>query len=384
MKRIYLDHAATTPVDKEVLEAMKPFFRKKFGNASSIHSLGREAKNALDESREKIAGKVNSEPDGLVFTSGGTESNNLALKGVMFSNRKRGRHLITSRVEHDCVLNSCRWLEKQGFEVTYLPVDEYGFVDLNELEASIREDTVLVSIIHGNNEIGTLNPLDRIGKICSERGVYLHTDACQSFTKVPIDVKRDNIDLLTINSHKIYGPKGVGALYIRKGVRIDPLLHGGGHEFNRRSGTENIPGIVGFAKATEVTRERDILHMTKLRDRLIKTIPREIPHSRLNGHPTERLCNNTNFSFNYIEGESLLLRLDVKGICASTGSACSSHSLEPSHVLMSTGMKPEYSHGSLRLTLGKDNTLNEIGYTLDALRESVEDLRRISPFYNAN
>lgn len=384
MKRIYLDHAATTPVDKEVLEAMKPFFRKKFGNASSIHSLGREAKNALDESREKIAGKVNSEPDGLVFTSGGTESNNLALKGVMFSNHKRGRHLITSRVEHDCVLNSCRWLEKQGFEVTYLPVDEYGFVDLNELEASIREDTVLVSIIHGNNEIGTLNPLDRIGKICSERGVYLHTDACQSFTKVPIDVKRDNIDLLTINSHKIYGPKGVGALYIRKGVRIDPLLHGGGHEFNRRSGTENIPGIVGFAKATEVTRERDILHMTQLRDRLIKTISREISHSRLNGHPTERLCNNTNFSFNYIEGESLLLRLDAKGICASTGSACSSHSLEPSHVLMSIGMKPEYAHGSLRLTLGKDNTLNEIEYTLDAVRESVEDLRRISPFYNAN
>ena len=378
MKIIYLDHAATTLADREVVNSMMPYFTEKFGNASSLHSAGQEAKKALESSREKIAGKVNSNPRELVFTSGGTESVNLALKGVAFANRKKGKHIITSRVEHDCVLNSCKWLEKQGFEVTYLPADRYGLIGLKELENTIRKDTVLVSIIHGNNEIGTINPIGKIGKICREREVYFHTDACQSFTKVPIDVEKQNIDLLTINSHKIYGPKGVGALFIRKGVRIEPLAHGGGHEFNLRSGTENIPGIVGFAKAPEVTKQKDIEHMTGLRDKLIKEISK-IPDSRLNGHPEKRLCNNANFSFKYVEGESMVLMLDAKGICVSTGSACSSYSLEPSHVLRAIGLTPEDAHGSIRLTIGKENTIEEIKYTIDALKETIERLRAMSP-----
>ena len=379
MKRIYLDHAATTPIAKEVMKAMQPFFDKSFGNASSVHTLGREAREAIDDSREIIGKKLNAKNHTVIFTSGGTESNNFAIKGVAFANRKKGKHIITSKIEHECVLNSCRWLEKQGFEVTYLPVDKEGFVNLNELEKAIRKDTILVSIIHANNEIGTIEPIEEIGKICSKHEVYFHTDACQSFTKVPINLKKQNIDLLTINAHKIYGPKGIGALVIRDGVKIDPLLHGGGHEFGFRSGTENVPGIIGFAKAVEIAKEKDVEHMRKLRDILIKGAL-EIENSRLNGPRERRLCNNANFSFKYIEGESLVLYLDMKGIEASTGSACSSRSLEPSHVLLAIGLTPEDAHGSIRMSVGRENTKDEMKYTLEVLKESVEILRKISPF----
>ena len=379
MKRIYLDHAATTPIAKEVMKAMQPFFDKSFGNASSVHTLGREAREAIDDSREIIAKKLNAKNHTVIFTSGGTESNNFALKGIAFANRKKGKHIITSKIEHECVLNSCRWLEKQGFEVTYLPVDKEGFVNLNELEKAIRKDTILVSIIHANNEIGTIEPIEEIGKICSKHEVYFHTDACQSFTKVPINLKKQNIDLLTINAHKIYGPKGIGALVIRDGVKIDPLLHGGGHEFGFRSGTENVPGIIGFAKAVEIAKEKDVEHMRKLRDILIEGALK-IENSRLNGPRERRLCNNANFSFKYIEGESLVLHLDMKGIEASTGSACSSRSLEPSHVLLAIGLTPEDAHGSIRMSVGRENTKDEMKYTLEVLKESVEILRKISPF----
>jgi len=379
MKKIYLDHAATTPIAKEVMEAMQLYFGQKFGNASSVHALGREAREAIDDSREIIARKLNAKNHTVIFTSGGTESNNFTIKGVAFANRKKGKHIITSKIEHECVLNSCRWLEKQGFEITYLPVDKEGFVDLDELEKAIRKDTILVSIIHANNEIGTIEPIEEIGKICSEHGIYFHTDACQSFTKVPINLKKQKIDLLTINAHKIYGPKGIGALVIRGGVKIDPLLHGGGHEFGFRSGTENVPGIVGFAKAVEIAKEKDVEHMKKLRDILIKGAF-EIEDSRLNGSRERRLCNNANFSFKYVEGESLVLHLDMKGIEASTGSACSSRSLEPSHVLLNIGLTPEDAHGSIRLSVGRENTKDEMKYTIEVLKESVDILRKISPF----
>ena len=379
MKKIYLDHAATTPIAKEVMEAMQLYFGQKFGNASSVHALGREAREAIDDSREIIARELNAKNHTVIFTSGGTESNNFTIKGVAFANRKKGKHIITSKIEHECVLNSCRWLEKQGFEITYLPVDKEGFVDLDELEKAIRKDTILVSIIHANNEIGTIEPIEEIGKICSEHGIYFHTDACQSFTKVPINLKKQKIDLLTINAHKIYGPKGIGALVIRGGVKIDPLLHGGGHEFGFRSGTENVPGIVGFAKAVEIAKEKDVEHMKKLRDILIKGAF-EIEDSRLNGSRERRLCNNANFSFKYVEGESLVLHLDMKGIEASTGSACSSRSLEPSHVLLNIGLTPEDAHGSIRLSVGRENTKDEMKYTIEVLKESVDILRKISPF----
>lgn len=376
---IYLDTAATTRVDQEVVKVMMPYFTDKFGNASSLHSSGREAEKALSDSRKTISEKVNAKNHRLVFTSGGTESNNFALKGVAFANREKGKHIITSRVEHDCVLNACKWLEKQGFEITYLPVDREGFVDLNGLEKAIRKDTILVSIIHANNEIGTIEPLTEIGKICSDRGVYFHTDACQSFTKVPINLEKQNIDLLTINSHKIYGPKGVGGLFVRQGVRADPLLHGGGHEFGLRSGTENVSGIVGFAKAAEMMKEDHVEHMARLRDMLIKGAL-EIEDSWLNGPTKDRLCNNANFTFRFIEGESLVVHMDMKGIAASTGSACSSNTLEPSHVLSAIGLKPEESHGSIRMSVGRENTKGEIEYTLEVLKDAVEKLRKISPF----
>ena len=378
MKRIYLDYAATTPMDPEVKKAMEPYHDVMFGNSSSLHMEGREAERALEKSREIISKKLRARNHRLIFTSGGTESNNMSLKGVAFANRGRGRHIITTRIEHDCVLNSCRWLEKQGFEVTYLPVDREGFVDPGKLEDAIRKDTLIASVIHANNEIGTIEPLKEIGDICSRHGVYLHTDACQSFTKSPIDLSKVKIDLLTINAHKIHGPKGVGGLAIREGVKIDPLLHGGGHEFGLRSGTVNVPGIVGFAKAVEIAKDKYIEHMTKLRDQLIKGVL-DIPDSWLNGPVRERLCNNAHFSFRYIEGESLIVHLDLKGISTSTGSACSSKSLEPSHVLMAIGLKPEEAHGSIRVSLGKWNTKEEIDYAIEAIHEAVGTLRKISP-----
>ncbi len=374
---VYLDNAASTKVDENVVKAMLPYLTDKYGNASSFHQSGQEAKEALENSREIIAKKLNAKPEEIIFTSGGTESNNLALKGVAFANREKGSHIITSMIEHDCVLSTCKWLEKHDFKVTYLDVDEGGFVNPKDVEKAITKDTILVSIIHGNNEIGTIEPIEDIAKICREKGVYFHIDACQSFTKVLIDAK--NFDLITINSHKIHGPKGVGALYIKKGTKIDSMMQGGGHEFSLRAGTENVSGIVGFAKAAEVADEKDIKHMARLRDMLIEGVLKKISDVQLNGPRENRLCNNVNMAFNFIEGESLMMHLDGEGVMVSTGSACSSKSLEPSHVLTSIGLKPEIAHGSIRMSLSKYTTKKEIEYTIDNLAEAVKKLREISP-----
>lgn len=380
MKRIYMDHAGTTPMYPDVLKAMEPFFREHFGNPSSIHFSGREAEKALSDSRKKIAEFLGVSNEEIIFTSGGTESDNLALKGVAFANKDKGKHIITSEIEHKAILQTCEWLEKQGFSITYLPVDKYGIVSLEELEKSIRDDTILVSIMHANNEIGTIEPIDEIGKICKKHEVYFHTDAVQTFGKIPI--KMENIDLLSMSSHKLYGPRGVGALFVRRGVKIEPILHGGNQEMGRRSGTENVVGIVGFAKAVEIAKrnmKKESERLTKLRDRLIKDVL-EIPDCWLNGHPTKRLPGNAHFCFRYIEGESLILYLDMKGIAASTGSACSSKELKPSHVLLAIGLKHEEAHGSLRLTLGRDNSDEDVEYVLSVLPEVVENLRKMSPF----
>ena len=379
MKTIYLDNAATTPVDERVLKAMMPYFNEKYGNASSLHQKGQEAKMALEESREVIAKSIGAKPDEIIFTSGGTESNNLAVKGLSFAYPDK-KHIITSKIEHDCVLNSCKWLESRGYRVTYLNVDKEGFIDLKELERAITKDTLLVSIIHGNNEIGTIQPLEEIGKICKERKVFFHTDACQSYTKTLLDVKKMNLDLVTLNAHKIYGPKGVGALCLREGIKIIPISHGGGHEKNRRSGTENISSIVGFAEAVKIANSSDVKKIAKLRDKLIEGLE-NIPGSKLNGpRGDKRLVNNVNFSFENVEGEAVGGLLDAKGICSSTGSACSSKSLEPSHVLIAIGLKPEEAHGSLRLSLSKFNTEEEIDYVLEVLPKIINRLRKISPF----
>jgi cysteine desulfurase len=380
-KRVYMDYAATTPVASEVLEAMRPYFSEKFGNASSVHSYGREAKKVLEESRAALAKKLNAEPDEIIFTSGGTESNNLALKGVMLQNKERGRHVITSKIEHSSILNPCKWLEHQGFEVTYLDVDEFGVVDPLEAERAIRNNTILISIGHANNEIGTVQNIEEIGKVAKKERVLFHTDACQSFTKEILDVEDMGLDLVTINSHKIRGPKGVGALYVRSGVKIMPIAHGGAHEHSLRAGTEDVAGIVGFAAAAELMKQKDITHMADLRDRLITKVIKEVPKVKLNGHPKQRLCNNANFTFAGIEGEALLLRLDLQGIAVSTGSACSSHSLQPSHVLLAIGLKPEESHGSLRLTVGPENTKEDVDYVVSAIKTEVAALRDISPLW---
>ena len=383
MKRIYMDYAATTPVDPRVVKEMEPYFNQKFGNTMSIHSAGRAAKAAIDDAREKVAKLMKANAQELVFTGSATESNNFALKGIAFANRKKGNHIIVSSIEHDCVLNSARWLEKQGFKITYIPVDQYGLVDPKEVEKAITKQTILVSVMHANNEIGTIEPIEEIGKVCRKKGVYFHTDAAQSFGKVPIDVKKMNLDLVTVNAHKMYGPQGVGALYIRKGVVIDPLLHGGGHEFGLRSSTSNVAGFVGFGKAAELRRKEmdsEAKTLTKMRDRLIKGVLEKIDDSHLNGHPIKRLPNNANFWFAFIEGEALVLHLDMEGIDASTGSACSSSSLEPSHVLTAIGLKHDQAHGSLRLSLGKYNTEKDIDYVLKVLPGIVKNLRVISPF----
>lgn len=380
-----MDHGATSRVDPEVVKAMQPYFTEYFGNASSLHSFGREAKKVLEESRETVANFIGAKKNEIIFTAGGTESDNMAIKGVAYKNQKKGNHIITSAIEHPAVLETCKYLEKQGFEVTYLPVYSEGIIRVEDLENAIRENnnkTILITIMHANNEIGTIQPIEEIGKIAKEKNIYFHTDAVQSVGKIPVDVDAMNIDLLSISSHKIYGPKGVGALYIRKGTKIEPLVHGGGHEFGLRSTTENIPGIVGLAKAIELRKERmqeDLEKLTPLRDYLIRGVLTNIEESYLNGHLTQRLPNNANFYFKYIEGESLILNLDRKGIAASTGSACSSTKLEPSHVLLAIGLKPEYAHGSLRITLGRENTKEEVEYVLEALIEVVEKLRAISP-----
>ncbi len=382
MRKIYLDHAATTPMVPEVVGVMNDFFDGCYGNASSLHVFGQESRKAVEEARKAVSGLINADPSEVVFTSGGTEADNTAIKGVAFANKERGNHIITTKIEHDAVLKTCRYLEGSGFEITYLDVDDKGMVDPRDVKSAITGKTILVSIMHANNEIGTVQPIGEIGAICRESGVYFHTDAVQTFGKLPIDVMGMNVDLLSVSAHKIYGPKGVGALYVRNGVRIEPIMHGGGHERGLRSGTENVPAIAGFAKACELAKSdmaAEAERLTQLRDRLIDGIL-GIPGTRLNGHPEKRLPNNVNISFKGIEGEGLVLRLDDKGIAASTGSACSSHSLEPSHVLLAIGLEHGDAHGSLRLTLGRQTTEEDVEYVLRELPGVVESLREISPF----
>ena len=375
---VYLDNASTTPLDPRVLEAMLPYLRDKFGNASSVHGAGREARDAVERAREIIAKSIGADAVEVIFTSGGTEANNFAIKGVAFANKDKGRHIITSKIEHESVLEPLKWLEKRGFEVTYLGVDEHGFVDPSDVEREMRKDTILVTIMHANNEIGTVEPIRDIARVCEEKGVYFHTDACQSFLKENLNIHDFGIALATVNAHKVYGPKGVGALIVREGVRITPILHGGGHEFGRRSGTENVAGIVGFAKAVEVFTPEHVEHMRGLRDKLINRVLEEIEGARLNGHPTKRLCNNANFTIPGVEGEALVLRLDKRGVMCSTGSACSSHTLRASHVLLAIGLGAEEAHSSLRMTVGKDNSKDDIDYAVDVLKEEVAVLRKIS------
>ena len=381
MKRIYMDHSATTPVAPEVLEAMLPYFSEKFGNASSLHSFGLEAKEALEESREKVAGLLGAKPEEIIFTAGGTESDNLALKGIARKNQKSGKHIITTRVEHPAILECCRKLEKEGFEVTYLPVTNEGLVEIATLESAIRSDTILISVMHANNEVGTIQPLEEIGRLAAEKDIYLHTDAVQSVGKIPTDVNKLGVDLLSLSAHKLYGPKGVGALYIRNGTRLESIIQGGGHERGLRSGTENIAGIVGLARAAVLAGETMTMEaerLTRLRDRLAELVLLKVKESWINGTMKMRLPGNLNFGFKYVEGESLLLFLDSIGISVSTGSACSSHKLEPSHVLLSLGLKPEECHGSLRITLGRSNTVEEVDYAALGIARAVERFRGIS------
>ncbi|HUT39004.1 MAG TPA: cysteine desulfurase NifS [Methanoregula sp.] len=383
-RTIYMDHSATTFVKPEVLDAMIPYFTEHFGNPSSIYNIARESRKAIDAARVQTAKALGADPDEIYFTSGGSESDNWAIKGVALANRKRGNHIITTPIEHHAVLHTCQFLEKEGFEVTYLPVDKFGLVDPAELEKAITDKTILISIMYANNEIGTIEPIEELGAIARKHKIYFHTDAVQVIGNIPIDVKAQNIDLLSLSAHKFYGAKGVGALYIKKGVRIENLIHGGGQERRRRAGTENIAGIVGLGKAIEMATVDIPGHNAKIsamRDRLIKGVLETIPYTRLNGHPEKRLPGNFNVSFEFIEGESMLLWLDDEGICASTGSACTSGSLEPSHVLLATGLPVEISHGSLRLTLGDANTENDVDFVLDVLPKVVTKLRDMSPLY---
>ena len=382
MKNIYLDNAATTKVDEKVVKAMLPYFSEKYGNASSQHLVGQEAKRALEEARGVIAKSIGAKYDEIIFTGSGTESNNLMLKGLFFNEKDKGNgknHIITTKIEHDCIMNSCKWLEKQGARITYLNVDKQGFIDLDELKKEINENTLVVSVIHGNNEIGSIQDLEAIGEICHEKGVYFHTDACQSYTKTKINVNKQNLDFVTLNAHKIHGPKGIGALYIRSGIKITPLLHGGGHEFGIRSSTENVAEIVGFAKAVKTIGFFDRKKIEKLRERLIQSILK-IPKTQLNGAVGDkRLCNNINICFNNIEGEAIGGYLDSYGISSSTGSACSSNTLKTSHVLKAIGLTDLQSNTSIRLSLSKYNTEEEIDYTLEVLNKVVEKLRKMSP-----
>ncbi|MCX6661838.1 MAG: cysteine desulfurase NifS [Euryarchaeota archaeon] len=388
MKRIFLDHASTTKVDEEIIQAMLPYFSKFFGNPSSIHAFGREAREAIDTARAHVGDIIGARDDEIIFTAGGTESDNLAIKGIAYLNKEKrttkGPHIITSTIEHPGVLEVCRYLETQGFQVKYLPVDNQGLIDLETLQTSISKNTFLLSFMFANNEIGTIEPIEEIGKIAQELEITFHTDAVQAVTKVPIDVKKHHIDMLALSSHKIYGPKGIGALYIRNGVQIQPIIHGGGHEKGMRSSTLNTPGIVGLGKACELAKKRmttDNSRMKTLRDNLIKNIS-QIEESYLNGHPEKRLVNNAHFRFTGIEGESLLLGLDEEGIATSTGSACSSQKLQASHVLLAIGLDPVQAHGSLRISLGRENTKEEITFVSKVLPQIVERLRTMSPLWN--
>ncbi len=381
---IYFDHAATTPVKPEVLEAMLPYFSEKYGNASSVYKLAQENKKAIDNARRVVAQLLGAQPNEIFFTSGGTESDNWALRGIASSLKEKGNHLITTKIEHHAVLHTCQYLESQGFEVTYLDVDENGLVTAEQVAKAIKTDTILISIIYANNEIGTIMPIAEIGKVAKEHGVIFHTDAVQAVGQIPIDVNRQHIDLLSLSGHKFYGPKGIGALYLRRGIKIPSLLHGGGQERGRRAGTENVPGIVGLATAMDLAYqnlERKNTKIKALRDQLINGIYKRIPFCRLNGHREQRLPNNVNFSFDFIEGESLLLLLDFEGIAASSGSACTSGSLDPSHVLLALGLPHEQAHGSIRFTLGEDNTREEVDLLLEKLPPFVQKLRALSPLY---
>ncbi len=381
---VYMDNAATTPVKKEVLNAMIPYFTEKYGNASSIYRLGRESKAALDESRDKVAKVLNAKSKEIFFTSGGSEADNWAIKGVALANRDKGNHIITTKIEHHAVLHTCEYLQRNGFDITYLDVNEYGVIDIDQLKNSITDKTVLISIMFANNEIGTIQPIKEIGQIAHEKKIYFHTDAVQAIGNIEIDVNELNIDLLSLSAHKIYGPKGVGALYIRQGVKIHPYIHGGAQEKNRRAGTENIAGIVGLAEAVDLAYRNIDEHnetVTKLRNKLINDITKNIKYARLNGHPEQRLPGNVNFSFEFIEGEALLLSLDMVGIEGSSGSACTSGSLDPSHVLLAIGLPHEIAHGSLRLSLGDFNTEEEVDYVVENLVKIVDRLRQMSPLY---
>lgn len=381
---IYFDHGATTFVRPEVIAKMLPYFGLSYGNPSSIYNLARSAKHAVDSARATIAECINAKADEIYFTGCGSESDNWALKGVLSANKKKGNHIITSAIEHHAIISTCEYLEKQGYEVTYVPVDEFGMVNPADIEAAITDKTVLISVMFANNEIGTIEPVKEIGEIAKKHNIYFHTDAVQAVGHIPVDVEDMNIDLLSMSAHKFNGPKGIGALYIKKGVKIDNLIHGGGQEKSKRAGTENVPSIVGMAEALRLACLEMEEHNKKLieyRDKIITEIQQTIPYVKLNGHPTKRLPGNVNFSFNYIEGESLLLSLDLKGISASTGSACASGSLDPSHVLLGIGLSHEVAHGSLRITLGYENENHEVNYLLQVLPEIVEKLRAMSPLY---
>lgn len=381
---IYMDNAATTPVRPEVLEAMLPYFTEKFGNPSSIYSISAATKKAVTDARELLAGTIHTTAENIYFTAGGSESDNWALKAAAEAYEQKGKHIITTKIEHHAILHTCEYLEQKGFEVTYLDVDENGLVDLETLEKAIRPDTILISIMFANNEIGTIEPVAEIGRIAHEHGVLFHTDAVQAYTQVPIDVEAMNIDMLSASAHKIHGPKGIGFLYIRRGVKIRSFVHGGAQERRRRAGTENVPGIIGFAKAAEVA-TKNMEEITdkerKVRDYLIARIEKEIPYARLNGDREKRLPNNVNFCFRFIEGESMLIMLDGKGICASSGSACTSGSLDPSHVLLAIGLPHEIAHGSLRLSISDETTTEEADFVVDELKKIIERLRSMSPLY---
>ena len=382
---IYLDHSATSPVDPEVFKAMEPYFINSYGNASTLYSFGREARKVMEESRKMVASLIGADPDEIIFTSGGTESDNISIKGTAYRLKDKGNHIITSNIEHPAVDETCKYLEKNGFEVTYLPAGEEGIVKVEDLEKAITDKTILITIMHANNEVGTIQPIKEIGKVARKHKIYFHTDAVQSVGKIPVDVNELNVDMLSLSAHKLYGPKGIGALYIKKGVRLEPIFHGGGHEKGIRPGTENIAGIVGLGKACQIAEENleeTMQYVTSLRDEIIEKVLSEVEESYLNGHPTKRLPNNINFRFTSIEGESLVLHLDSKGIASSTESACSSKNQEPSHVLTALGLENVDAYGSLRLTLGKENKKEEIDYIVESVKESVEKLRKLSPLWS--
>jgi cysteine desulfurase len=382
MRRIYLDHAATTPTHPEVVKAVLPYFTEAFGNPSSIYSYGQEAKGAVEEARTKVAELIGARSEEIVFTSGGTEADNSALKGIAFANEHKGNHIITTSIEHPAVLEVCKFLEKRGLKITYLAVDKYGLVNPDDVKKAITNKTIIISVMHANNEVGTIEPVEEIGKIAREAGICFHSDAVQTVGHIPVNVNKLKVDLLSISGHKFYGPKGVGALYVRKGAKLVSLMHGGEQERRRRPGTENVPAIVGLGKAVELAgqeMDKEAERLAYLRDKLIKGLREKIDHIRLNGHPKRRLPNNVNVSIDFVEGESMLLNLDLEGICASTGSACSSASLEPSHVLLALGLSPEQAHGSLRFTLGRENSEADVERVLEVLPGIVAKLRAMSP-----